>query len=51
MSYIRFKHKLRQRLPEKIRFATVCRKCKTANVIKKCTTCKIEEAFLWSKPY
>jgi len=51
MSYIRFKHKLRQRLPEKIRYATVCRKCKTPVVTKRCDTCKIEQAVWWSKPY
>lgn len=46
-----FKHKVRKKLPKKIRYATVCRKCTVATVSNKCLTCKIDEAMLWTKPY
>ena len=46
-----FKHKVRTKLPKKIRYATVCRRCKTEIISKRCLTCKIDEAMLWTKPY
>jgi len=47
-----FKHKVRTNLPKRIRYATVCRKCKrTERVSDLCLTCKIEQALKWSRPY
>ena len=46
-----FKHKVRTKLPKRIRYATVCRRCRKVSVIDKCLTCKIDEAMLWTKPY
>lgn len=47
-----FKHKVRNKLPKKIRYATVCRKCKKQPIInERCFTCQIDEALLWTKPY
>ena len=47
-----FKHKVRTKLPKKIRYATVCRKCrKTDKIIDLCFTCQIDQAKLWTKPY
>ena len=46
-----FKHKVRTKLPKKIRYATVCRKCKTETISNRCFTCRIDEALLWTKPY
>jgi len=47
-----FKHKVRTKLPKRIRYATVCRGCKKAKTISQlCLTCKIEQAKYWAKPY
>jgi len=46
-----FKHKVRTKLPKKIRYATVCKRCKKETINKRCFTCKIDEAMLWTKPY
>lgn len=46
-----FKHKVRTKLPKKIRFATVCRKCRTPKISDRCFTCITDEAKLWTKPY
>ena len=47
-----FKHKVRTKLPKKIRYATVCRRCKKSSRISDlCLTCKIEQAEHWAKPY
>jgi len=52
MNYLTFKHRVRQRLPNKIRFATVCRKCSKALTTQDlCLTCKIDQASKWPKPY
>ncbi len=49
---IKFKMKVRKRLPRKIRNATVCRKCVNTCVISdKCISCQIEQAVNWGKPY
>ena len=45
-----FKHTVRTKLPKKIRYATVCRKCKK-NHADKCWTCKIEFAQAWGRAY
>ena len=50
--YLTFKHKVRTKLPNKIRYATVCRKCKKAqSILAKCFTCKVDQTVDWSKPY
>lgn len=47
-----FKHKVRTKLPKKIRYATVCRRCKKQSIVsERCFTCRIDEALLWKKPY
>lgn len=46
-----FKHKVRTKLPKKIRYATVCRRCRKEKIANRCLTCQIEEAMLWTKPY
>ena len=46
-----FKHRVRQKLPKKIRYATVCRKCKKETLADRCFTCIVEEAMRWTKPY
>lgn len=46
-----FKHKVRTKLPKKIRYATVCKRCKKEAINNRCFTCKIDEAMLWTKPY
>jgi len=52
MSYAKFKHKVRNKLPDSIRYRTVCRKCaKTGRIAERCFTCKIDQAANWAKPY
>lgn len=47
-----FKHRVRKKLPKKVRYATVCRKCKKTNIIsEKCLTCKIDFALYWGKAW
>ena len=49
--YIRFKHRVRRKLPSSVRFTTVCRKCKKSRLSKKCLTCQIDQASDWDRPY
>ena len=49
--YGKFKHKVRNKLPDRIRYATVCRKCNTPIISDRCFTCKLDQAKGWSKPY
>lgn len=47
-----FKHRVRAKLPNKIRFATVCKRCsETTNITERCWTCKLDEAKKWDRPY
>jgi len=47
-----FKHQVRTRLPKRIRYATVCRKCKRAvKQSDKCITCQTEFAIYWGQAW
>jgi len=49
---IKFKMGVRKRLPKKIRYATVCRKCRQSSSIRdRCISCQIEQAVSWGRPY
>jgi len=51
MKYSMLKHKVRKKLPDRVRYATVCRKCTIVILSDRCFTCKIEQARSWTKPY
>ena len=47
-----FKHSVRTKLPKKIRYATVCRKCrKSTRISDKCITCQIDFANYWGQAW
>jgi len=46
-----FKHKVRTKLPKRIRYATVCRKCKKVRVTQQCLTCQIDAALAWGQAW
>ncbi len=47
-----FKHTVRKKLPKRIRYATVCRKCKKAvSQREKCMTCQTEFALYWGQAW
>ena len=49
---IKFKMVVRKKMPRRLRFATVCRKCRKSSTIKgQCISCQIEQALQWGRPY
>jgi len=47
-----FKHRVRQKMPKRIRYATVCRRCKKATTQSdRCLTCQIDFATWWGRAY
>lgn len=50
--YDRFKIKVRKKLPDAIRYRTVCRKCKKAEKQNdRCLSCQIEFAVSWGQAW
>lgn len=46
-----FKHRVRRKMPKRIRYATVCRGCGKGNQADKCFTCKIDFALWFGRAY
>ena len=50
--YDKFKMKVRNALPDSIRYRTVCRKCKKARIqSEKCLSCQIDFALDWGQAW
>ena len=51
INYYALKHRVKMKIPLKIRLATICRRCNPKKIQNMCLTCKIEQARHWTKPY